>query len=114
MALITRAPFDVLATAQVIRDQVVNAPPGLTRPRADTLLTVYLRRAFRNESFLTELRFYGGVEDSDRLVRFSVTYSLPRFGELQLGADVFGGEPSGIFGQYRDRRRAFLEWRFTL
>lgn len=112
-ALDYAGPWDVFASLQLIRNQILGGFPDLIRPRYDTLSTLYLRRSFGNERYTVDLRWFNGFEQHDGLLRFGLSYDNGGFVNLRVGFDYFYGNNRGLFGQYSDRERLFAKWQHT-
>ena len=56
-----------------------------------------------------ELLTIAGLSESDLLLRPKVTYKLGRQWQARVGADVFQGEPSGLFGRFTHRSRLWAD-----
>lgn len=103
-----RGPLDTFVNLQYLVDHVQSAPDGLVRPPTDRLITVFLRRAFAYDTVTTELRWYGETRAGDGLLRASIAWLIGDETTLRLGADIFHGERTGLFGQFADRDRITL------
>lgn len=101
-------PFDSFINIQLVLDHVQSAPPGLTRPATDRLVTVFLRRTFAYETIVAELRWYGDTGQGDGLVRGGLSYAVNDEITVKLGFDTFHGDADGLFGQFADRDRITL------
>ncbi len=99
-------PAGLFLSAQVIYDNVLNAPENLARPQDDLLISLYARKYFRNETIAVDARLYAanGIF-SDGLLRGKLTYILSDTTELSAGFDIFYGEPHEIYGQFSERDR---------
>ncbi|MEQ9462702.1 MAG: AMIN domain-containing protein [Haliea sp.] len=76
----------------------------------ETGLTLLLNRRF-GDRFEAEVLYLTGLNRSDWSLQSSVTWNLTQDWRLQFGADLFGGSEIGLFGQYDDSDRVFLELR---
>ena len=106
-------PFDVFANLQFVHDEVLDAPASLVRPSRDRIATLTLRRSFRYETLTATLRWYYARDPGDSMVSLALEYRPGDNARLRLAADGFGGEPQGLFGQFRDRDRVTLQWLYT-
>lgn len=50
---------------------------------------------------------------SDWMLRPALTWKAGARSRIRVGLDVFGGEPIGMFGRFRDRDRAYAEYRYS-
>ncbi len=99
------APFGVTLSAQLLHDRILDAPNDIVRPSDDTLLSVLARRRFFDETLTVELRWYASEGGSDAVWRPKISYAVSDSLELSVDADVFQGNPDGIFGQFDERDR---------
>jgi hypothetical protein len=102
-------PASTLLSIQLIYDQVFSADQNLTRPDNDTLLTVTTKKKIWDEQGELDFRLYtaNGIF-KDFLIRAKMKYYFEDDTELVLGADVFSGDPSGIYGQFEQNDRVFV------
>jgi len=66
----------------------------LTRNELETTATFLVRREFLNNTLQAEVLWLAGVTDSDGL--------------LWIGADIFYGDRSGLFGEFNDNDRIVM------
>ncbi|MFN2288637.1 MAG: DUF1302 family protein [Chromatocurvus sp.] len=58
-----------------------------------------------------EVLYLSGLNRTDWSLQPRVVYNVTPEWRLQFGADIFGGEPTGLFGQFDDSDRVYLELR---
>lgn len=107
-------PADVFLSGQVFVDHVRNPAPGLVRPETDWIVTLFARKTFLYETLRTELKWYASLTDGDGVIRPAISYAVSDSLSLRLGADVFYGDVSGVFGQFANRDRVILGLDMTL
>ena len=61
--------------------------------------------------FAPQLLAIHSLNHNDWLLRPRVTYSVDKNLRLAFGADVFGGRPTGFFGQFDHKDRVYVEAR---
>ncbi|MEJ2515662.1 MAG: hypothetical protein P8080_09565 [Gammaproteobacteria bacterium] len=108
------APGDVFLSTQLFVDHVRDPAPGLVRPETDWIFTLFARKMFLYQTLRTELKWYASLTDGDGVVRPAISYAVSDNLSLRLGADVFYGDGSGIFGQFADQDRVILGLDMTL
>jgi len=108
LALDWNAPLGIFLNAQVLHDRVLDAPDRLVRPRDETLFTLYAHRRFLYETLQLELSWYTMFDRNDNLYRGALRYQFNDNLEIALEADVFGGRPQGVFGQFDDADRVLV------
>ena len=106
------APFGLFVNAQVVYDEVLDAPTGLIRPERDIVGTLTLRRTFLRERLRTDVRVYR-TEAHDGLLRLALTWSAEPLGDVGLQIDRFHGTANGLFGQFRRSDSVGVTWRKT-
>ena len=106
-------PLGVFINIQFLADTVTDAPPGLVRPAADRIGTLYLRRTFAYDTFAVEARLYRSFTDRDQLASINIKYAISDSTSIELGAEHFSGVSEGLFGQFVDRDRVTISLRHT-
>ena len=102
------APGGLFVNAQFGMDYVDGGDAPLTRPRTDWLLTLRLQRGFANDSWRTRGELIGSADGDDGVLRWALEWVGRDAWRLGGGLDLMFGERDGLFGQYRDRSRAWL------
>lgn len=59
-----------------------------------------------------ELLAISSLVRSDWMLRPALTWKAGARSRIRVGLDVFGGKPIGMFGRFRDRDRAYAEYRY--
>ena len=113
MGLDVDGPLGVFINIQYLVDTVADAPPGLVRPAADRIGTLYLRRTFAYDTLALEARWYRSFTDKDQLASLSIAYTMSDSTSVELGAEYSSGTPEGLFGQFADRDRVTVSLRHT-
>lgn len=96
---------DWFISGQLFQSHLVDAPGGLVRDDIDTSVTLLMRRNLMNEAMQVEAQFIHSVNDDDGVVQLDISYDYRDNLRLFVGADIFYGEPIGIFGQFDDQDR---------
>lgn len=124
-ALDVGGPAEIFLSAQLIYDDILDAPTDLVRPERDILISLYARRMFWNDTLKAEMRWYAAssrragadaagqsatrtIETglfSDGLVRATLEYQVSDQLAVTAGFDWFYGRSSGIYGQFDARDR---------
>lgn len=61
----------------------------------------------------SQVTYIASLNRSSWLARPRVLWNFQKNWRLLVGADVFGGKPTGLFGQYDERDRVYTEVRYT-
>ena len=101
-------PWNTFINIQHLHDTIRSAPDDLVRPDTDQISTLFVRRSFSYETLSLTGRYYYSHELSDDMFTFAVEYSFGDATKLRLSADVFDGDPAGLFGQFADRDRVVI------
>lgn len=96
--------------AQVYGRHVFDHDRALGFDANETGLTLLLNRRLGDRGEV-ELLYLAGLNRSDWSLQPSITWHLTQAWRLRFGADLFGGESLGLFGQYDDSDRVFIELR---
>jgi len=97
---------DTLISTQLFQSQLSNHQPGMLRDDRDTTMTFLIQHDFNNDTITTELLWLHNLDLDDGLARPKVTYQMNDSITLWLGADIFYGDQTGLFGQFKNRDRA--------
>ncbi|PLW81498.1 hypothetical protein CWI75_14770 [Kineobactrum sediminis] len=89
---------------------VFDHSPALGFDADEVGITVLLNRRF-TDRLEAELLYLSGLNRSDWSFQPSLTWNVTQSWRLQVGADWFGGSEIGLFGQYDDSDRVYLELR---
>ena len=85
--------------------------PDLLQDRREGGVTLLLATKV-GESLRPELLVIQSVNRAERLARAKLGWAVSRNWRAALGVDAFTGPPTGFFGRFTDRDRAYLEARF--
>ena len=97
---------DTLISTQLFQSQLSNHQSGMLRDDRDTTITFLIKRDFNNDTITAELLWLHNLDHNDGLARPKVTYLMNDSITLWLGADLFYGDQTGLFGQFKNRDRA--------
>jgi hypothetical protein len=75
---------------------------------ASILLNGKLWRKLEGQALLIH-----SLNRSDWMFRPRLTWQFERNWRWALGADVFGGEPTGLFGRFENNDRVYTELRYS-
>ena len=103
---------DTFLSFQLFQSRLADDPPGLVRDQADNTVTFLARRDFLNETVTAEVLWLHNLNEDDGLVRPKISYEWKSNIKVWLGADVFYGTETGLFGQFdqNDRLVLGMEW----
>ena len=99
------APWDVLLSAQLIQSWVINDADKTTRDKLDTTVTGLIRRNFLYDTLTAEVLVIANTNNVDGIIRPKISYEWQDNIKTWLGADIFYGDPQGVFGQYNRNSR---------
>ena len=103
---------DTMLSVQLFQSVLKDDAPDLVRDKVDSTITFNVNSRFFNDTLTLELMALHNLNDHDDLFRPSVTYALQDGVNVWLGADIFTGTETGVFGQFgeTDRVLAGIEW----
>lgn len=96
---------DTLLSTQVFQSRLNNDSPGMIRNNRETTVTFLIRHDFMNETLSTELLWIHNTNFDDGVARPKITYQISDEITASAGADIFYGDQTGLFGQFRNRDR---------
>ncbi|MDJ0979176.1 MAG: hypothetical protein QNI87_11665 [Erythrobacter sp.] len=99
---------DTFISAQFFQDRLIDAGPGLLRPRNDEYATFYLRQTLLRDTLEVDFKSLVNFDDGDVLLRPRLLYDITPSIQLSLAADLFFGKPDGVFGQFEEQSRVSL------
>lgn len=108
-----RAPFDTFISTQILYDRVIDPPAGLTRPRDDVLTSVFATRDFLSGDLAASVRWLASDGGGDGVISPKLVWALSDSTHISIGADIFYGERTDIFGQFDDQDRVTFSIRKT-
>jgi hypothetical protein len=63
--------------------------------------------------FEPQLLIIQSLNRDDRMIRPKLDWNFMKNLRLRTGVDIFSGPPTGLFGQFRNSDRAYLELRYS-
>ena len=99
------APWDILVSGQLIQSWIINNADKTTRDKLDTTITGLIRRNFMYDSLIAEVLVIANTNNGDGVIRPKISYEWQDNIKTWLGADVFYGDPQGVFGQFNRNNR---------
>ena len=97
-------------TTQVFGRSVANHDPDTLLRKNENGLVLLLSQQYGN--WEPSLLLVSSVTRNDWLARPRVTWGFARNWRAAFGYDAFGGEPTGFFGRFNNRDRAYAELRY--
>ena len=105
-------PADTRLNLQFFQRIYTNHDPDIIQDRIESGASILLNRKLTSTLEAQALLIHS-LNRSDWLFRPSLTWTLEQNWRLRFGADVFGGPPTGIFGQYDKQDRVYTEARYS-
>ncbi len=101
-------------SVQYVGQYIFDHDEILAQPEYRQTASFRIRDSLMSDYLTLELFAYVGIEPFDALLRPSVSYIIEDGVILKAGADIFLGDSSGQYGQYRDNTlvQASLSWYF--
>ncbi len=92
---------DTLLSTQVFQSRLNNYLPDMIQKKTETTLTFLARRDFMNQTVSAELLWIYNLNLDDGLARPKISYQLNAEISVKVGANIFYGDPTGVFGQFK-------------
>ncbi len=102
------APWDVLLSMQLIQSWVITDADKTTRDKLDTTITGLIRRNFMYDTLTAEVLLIANTNNGDGIIRPKISYEWQDNIKTWIGADIFYGDPQGVFGQYDNNDRVVM------
>jgi len=105
---------DTLVSVQLFQDGLVDPPAGRFRRAFEQRVSLLARRSFLADTLEAEVLWLHDPHRGDGLARPVVRFDVNDRVSVRVGADLFYGDPDGLFGQFdgRDRVTAAVELGF--
>lgn len=103
---------DTLLSAQVFQSHLLDWPRAARRDKSETNFTLLARRAFRNNTIEAAGLLIGSADNGDGVLQLSLDYELSDSISVGVGADVFFGDPDGLYGQSDSADRITLSFSY--
>ena len=101
--------------AQVFQQYILNPVGNLYRPDRASYVSIWLKTGFWDNhvepEFFAVARIPRVGEDTDFMFRPKLNFNISNHIQAAVGADLFGGDPAGSFGQYEEQDRVFVSMR---
>ena len=94
---------------QLMQRWVVNHPQLLKEDELRTHLSFWVKTNLLDGKLTPEFLVIAGIGNEDILYRPKVTVNVTDALQVRFGADVFQGDPQGLFGQFNDHSRVYTE-----
>ena len=108
------APGDVFLNAQIAVDHFDARQSDLFGPQMDTIYTVKLRRAFKNDLVKLNAELIGSAEGSDGAFSLDLSYDVTDNVSVSIGTNQLFGNQRGTFGQFDDQDRIWTRLKFSM
>jgi len=105
---------DIFISAQWFQSYLLEDEVDLLRPQHSHTFSLTYNQNFANEVWTFEALVLHGQDQSDGSIQAKLSYMLESNIKLWLGTDIFYGNKSGLFGQFKetDRVNIGIEWGF--
>ena len=94
---------------QLMQKMIINHQNEMVTKKYTTSFSVWLKTGLLNNSVEPELFLVSSINQRDWLVRPQIAYHYEGDLTFILGADIFGGEPEGDFGQFNENDRLYIK-----
>jgi len=104
---------ETFLSLQVFQSWLFSHEHAMLRKQLDTIVTLVVRRELFHDRLTLETQLLQSWNDRDGLVRPRISWEWRDDTTLSCGFDVFYGGRPGVFGQYDENDRAWIEIRFS-
>lgn len=103
----------ILFSTQFIQQYIFDYEPGILNQETENMMTFLARADLLHETLHLELFSYIGLTYEDALIRPKITYDFEDSFSVLLGANIFVGDDSGRFGQYKDNSMIYAKIKYN-
>ncbi len=100
---------DTLLSLQYFQSTVRTPAAGMTRLRRERQGTFLIQRSWRNESVRMRALWLRSFDRSDGAIQARLSWQPSAHLSIGLSIERFYGEPTGLFGEFRDASRAGVD-----
>lgn len=103
----------VKLSTQFIQQYILDYDDFITNHETENTMTFMARFDALRETLHFELFSYIGLTNADALIRPKITYDFDDSFSILLGSNIFVGDESGRFGQYKDNSMMYLKFKYS-
>jgi hypothetical protein len=109
-----RSLLEVDWLVQFLQEAILDYDDALTDDEFNTRLTLRGSKQYINDTLEVALTAAYGVNDTEFLLRPSISYDITDLLEIKGGVDLFeGGDDDSLIGQFDDRDRVYVELKYS-
>jgi len=105
-------PAETRFNAQLFQRQYLEHNRGIIPDRQENGYSLLINNKFRQD-WEAQAIFISSLNRTDWLLRPRLAWNFERNWRLLLGADIFKGPPTGLFGRYDHQDRVYSEVRYS-
>jgi hypothetical protein len=105
-------PRDTRLNLQLFNRTFFNHDPDIIFDHNENGFSVLLNHKF-SERVQAEVLYIASLNRTDYMIRPRLIWNVARDWKFIAGVDIFDGAPLGLFGQFANRDRAYMEARFS-
>jgi hypothetical protein len=105
-------PRDTRLNLQLFNRTFFNHDPDIIFDHNENGFSVLLNHKF-SERVQAEVLYIASLNRTDYMIRPRLIWNVARDWKFIAGVDIFDGPPLGLFGQFANRDRAYMEARFS-
>lgn len=107
-----QASSETLVSAQWFYSRLLDYEESTIRDEEEQMVSLLLQRDLNNAAWQLRLLSLYSLNDKDSLVQLKLKYWVRSNLEVWLGADIFGGNSLGLFGQFKEEDRLTFGFKF--
>ncbi|MEN8120255.1 MAG: DUF1302 family protein [Bacteroidota bacterium] len=100
-------------STQFIQQYIMDYDDFIDNPETENTMTALARYDILGETLHLELFSYIGLTNNDALIRPKITYDFADGFSFLLGSNIFIGDDSGRFGQYKNNSMIYTKIKYS-
>ncbi len=109
-----QAPAGLFVNAQLVVDQVSADGTVLARPARDVVGTLRVHRDLAGDRIRLRAEVLADLQRGDLMARPAIEWKTSDRFSMTVGADLFAGDVSGLFGQFGNQTRIWMKAGFAI
>ncbi len=104
---------NVKFSTQFVQEAIIDYDDNMINDEMENTVTFLARYDMFRETLHLELFSYIGLNNEDALIRPKITYDFDDSFSILLGSNIFIGDESGRFGQYKDNSMVYTKIKYN-
>ncbi len=100
-------------STQFIQQYILDYDENIINPEVENTMTFLAHLDLLSETLHLDLFSYIGLTNNDALIRPRITYDFADSFSVLLGSNIFVGDETGRFGQYKDNSMIYMKLKYS-